>query len=80
MFKEIKDTIKDLAYSAVYYAEEKLNTGTGQEKKRFAVNFIVNRLALPEFLKPFLIFVLSSFIDNSIEKAVEYLNQVQNED
>ncbi|MBR1680373.1 hypothetical protein IJ707_01125 [bacterium] len=80
MFENLKDTITDLAYSAVTYAENKLETSTGKEKKRTAVNYVINKLALPPVLKPFIALLLSSFIDNAIEKAVKYINQVKYED
>lgn len=80
MFKTLKDTIQDLAYLAVNYAEDKLSTSKGKEKKRLAVNYIVNKLVIPPIFKPFLVMFFSSFIDKSIEKAVEYMKQLQNED
>ncbi len=44
MFSNIKTKIKQLAKDAVFIAEQKLGTGKGQEKKKMAVNYIVNRL------------------------------------
>ncbi len=77
---KIKETITDLAYSAVSYAENSLSTSSGQEKKRLAITFVVNKLAIATPFKPFVIFILTDFIDNAIEKAVEYMNEVRNED
>lgn len=80
MFKTLKNTITDLAKLAVNYAENKLSTSTGKEKKKLAVNYVVNKLVVPPVFKPFLVIFFSSFIDKSIEKAVEYMKQLQNED
>ena len=80
MFKNLKNTIKDLAYTAVSYAENKLSTASGREKKEIAISFLVNRLEILPIFKPLVVFVLTNFIDKSIEKAVECMNQVKNED
>ncbi len=80
ILNKIKETITDLAYSAVSYAENSLATSSGQEKKRLAITFVVNKLAVATPFKPFVIFILTDFIDNAIEKAVEYMNEVRNED
>lgn len=77
---KIKETISDLAYSAVSYAENSLSTSSGKEKKRLAITFLVNKLAIANPLKPFVIFILTDFIDKAIENAVEYMNEVRNED
>lgn len=80
MFKYLKDTISDLAYSAVSYAEGALNTASGQTKKRTAIEFVVNRIPVPLPFKPIVAFLLATFIDEAIEKAVTYMNQVKYED
>lgn len=80
MFKEVKNTINDLAYMAVIYADKKLTTSSGKEKKKTAVNYILNRLNLPSVLKPFLGLFFSKFIDRAIEKSVAYMKQIKNED
>lgn len=77
---KIKETISDLAYSAVSYAENSLSTSSGKEKKRLAITFLVNKLAIATPFKPFVIFILTDFIDKAIENAVEYMNEVRNED
>lgn len=77
---KIKETISDLAYSAVSYAENSLSTSSGKEKKRLAITFLVNKLAIATPFKPFIIFILTDFIDKAIENAVEYMNEVRNED
>lgn len=80
MFKNFKDTITDLAYSAVNYAEKAMATASGKEKKRAAVDFLVNKLVLPYPIKPFIVFFFNKFIDKAIEKAVDCMNQIKNED
>lgn len=80
MFENLKNTIKDLAYLAVNYAENKLSESSGKEKKQLAINYVVNKLPIPPVFKPFLIIIFSNFIDKSIEKAVEYMKQLNNED
>ena len=80
MFENFKDTITDLAFSAVNYAENALSTSSGKEKKHAAITFLVNKLMLPPYLKPLIVLCFSGFIDTAVEKAVEYMNQVKNED
>ncbi|MBR2526637.1 hypothetical protein IKE67_09255 [bacterium] len=80
MFKNLKNTIKDLAYTAVTYAENALSKSSGKEKKKAAIDFLVNKLEIPLMFKPFVIFLLTNFIDKSIEKAVKCMNQIKNED
>lgn len=80
MFKNLKDTISDLAYGAVSYAEEALKTSSGQTKKRTAIDFVVNRIPVPYPFKPIVAMLLATFIDEAIEKAVKYMNQVKYED
>ena len=80
MFKKFKEKIKELAGYAVNYAENKLSTSSGKEKKQAAIAFIVERLEFPPMFKPFVIMLFTRFIDNAIEKAVEYMNRVRNED
>ena len=80
MFKNLKENIKELASYAVNYAENKLATSSGKEKKQAAIAFVVERLAFPPMFKPILVLLFSNFIDKAIEKAVEYMNRVRNED
>ena len=80
LFKKIKETITDLAYSAVSYAENALSTSSGQEKKRAAIAFLVSRSTIASPIKSFVIFMLTNFIDKAIENAVEYMNEVRNEE
>lgn len=80
MFKILKETIDDLAYSAVSYAENALTTASGKEKKRSAITFLVSKLPIALPFKGIVVFFLSGFIDKAIENAVEYMNEVRNED
>lgn len=80
MFKNLKNVIKDLAYTAVSYAESALSTSSGKEKKKAAIEFLVNRLEIPIMIKPLIALLFTNFIDKSIEKAVECMNQIKNED
>lgn len=79
MFEDFKDTIKDLAYKTVCHVENALSTLSGKEKKKAAIEILVTSLKIPIVVKPLAIFVLNNFIDKSIEKAVECMNQIKNE-
>ncbi len=76
MFENIKNRIKQLAKDAVFIAEQKLGTGKGQEKKKMAVNYIVNRLPFSGTVKTIISLLLSSFIDDAVEIAVTYLKSL----
>lgn len=78
MFKNIKNSISELAYTAVNMAEETLETSSGQEKKTAAIDYIVSMLPVPIILKGIINIVLSKFIDESIENAVNYLKNIKN--
>lgn len=73
MFDKIKETIKELAKTAVLKAEEALGSNKGQQKKEMAIKYVVDRLPVPSFLKTVISVLLSSFIDDAIELAVEYM-------
>lgn len=77
MFKNIKKSIEELAYSAVSIAEQSLATASGKEKKEMALNYVVSMLPVAEPFKAIIAKLLSSFIDEAIEHAVEYMKQVQ---
>ncbi len=77
MFSNLKNTITDLAYSAVIMTEEKLSTSTGQEKKSAAIEYIVSMLPVPFIFKGIISVFLSKFIDEAIEKSVEYMKSVK---
>ncbi len=75
MFSKFKETVKELAYTAVLKAEEALGSKTGQMKKEMALNYIIKNLPLPSFIKPLIVKLLSGFIDDAIEFAVDYMNK-----
>ena len=73
MFNKLKETIKELAKTAVVKAEEALGSRTGQQKKDMAIKYIVNNIPVFAPLKPLISMLLSSFIDDTVEFAVEYM-------
>lgn len=77
MFKNIKSTITELAYAAVTMAEDTLSTSSGQEKKSAAVEYIISMLPIALPFKGIVSVILSKFIDEAIEKAVEYMKSVK---
>ena len=78
MFKNIKESITELAYSAVTMAEDSLATSTGKEKKAAAIEYVVSMLPIASFIKPIIKTILSKFIDDAVEKAVTYMKSIQN--
>lgn len=78
MFLNVKNQIKELAKNAVIVAESALGSGAGQEKKKMAVNYVVNNLPFPAFVKTIISVLLSSFIDDVVELAVSYMKSLQN--
>ena len=76
MFGNVKSAIKELAKTAVKKAEEALGSSKGQEKKKMAVKYIIGRLPVPSILKPVIAFLFSSFIDDAVEFAVEYMKDL----
>jgi len=79
MFKNIKETIKETAYTAVRMAETELGSATGKEKKAKAIEFVVSKIPVAQPFKSILVMILSKFIDRVIEQAVTYMKTVQNE-
>ncbi len=73
MFNNIKLKIKELASIAVVKAEEALGSNKGQQKKEMAIKFIIDKIPIPSFFKPIISVFLSSFIDDAVELAVEYM-------
>ena len=73
MFDKLKETIKELAKTAVFKGEEALGSKKGQEKKEMAIKYVIDKIPLPAFLKPVISIFLSSFIDDAVELAVEYM-------
>jgi len=76
MFNNYKKTIKELAKSAVVIAEKTLGSNKGKEKKKMAIEYIVKHLPVPIFIKPLITMLFSSFIDDAIEFAVEYMEEI----
>lgn len=76
MFKHLKETIKQLAQSAVAIAEKALGSSTGQLKKKMAIEYVTSKLPVPAIFRSFIAALLSGFIDDSIEFAVEYMNSL----
>ena len=74
MFKNVKNKIKELAKKAVIFAERELGSGQGQEKKKLAIQYIVNKLPFPLVVKTLISVLLSSFIDDVVEISVDYMN------
>ncbi len=82
MVRTLKSIIRNLAHNAVLIAEDKLGSGNGQAKKQMAIDYIVNNLPFPEWIKQVLSFFLSKMIDELVESAVEWLhcqNEIQGE-
>ena len=78
MFSNVKKKIKELAKKAVIVAEVELGSGKGQEKKRLAIQYIVNKLPFAPVLKTIISVLLSSFIDDVVEISVDYMNSLPN--
>lgn len=78
MFNKLKNTIKELAYSAVTMAENTLISSTGEEKKIAAIEYVVSMLPIPVLFKGIVSVVLSKVIDEAIENAVSYMKSIQN--
>lgn len=78
MFSNLKNNITELAYAAVNMAEETLETSSGQEKKAAAIEYIVSMLPLNPLFKKAVCIVLSKFIDEAVERAVEYMKSIKN--
>ncbi len=79
MFENLKEEIKEIAYSAVTMAEDALGSSNGQEKKILAIEFIVSKLPVMEPFKKIIIIILGKFIDRAVEEAVAYMKSIQNE-
>lgn len=76
MLKNLKVKIKELAKSAVIIAEKELGSNTGKQKKQMAIEYVLEHVPVPIFIKPFISLLLSSFIDDAIEFAVEYMEVI----
>lgn len=74
MFKNLQTKIKELAKTAVIMAENALGSEAGKQKKEMAIEYIVSRIPVLAPFKKIVSMVLSGFIDDAIEMAVEYMN------
>nr|DAP59736.1 MAG TPA: holin [Caudoviricetes sp.] len=74
--KNTKNKIIELAKNAVMVAEAELGNGKGEEKKKMAINYVLKNLPLPTFIKNILFIILSGFIDDAIELAVNYMKSL----
>lgn len=79
MFKNLKQTITDLAYTAVNMAEQSMDTVNGQDKKTMAIEYVISMLPIFQPLKSIIVVVLSKVIDEAIEQAVKYMKEVKND-
>lgn len=94
MFKKIAKVLAEkikvevlpvLAEQAVAFAERELGSGKGDLKKQIAIDFIIARLPIPIYIKPFmplirkyLMEILNKAIDEAIEFAVKIMNKYKN--
>jgi hypothetical protein len=76
MFCNIKNQIKELAKNGVLIAESELGSGKGEQKKKMAIDYVVNNLKCSDFLKSIVRILLSGFIDKVIEVSVSYMNSL----
>lgn len=72
-FSKIKEIIHAAAKEAVLEAEKIFGSGTGALKKRAAIEFVTNALPFPPLVRPIVAAVLTTFIDKTIETAVQAL-------
>lgn len=79
MFTNLKTRIKELARNAVFAAERQLGSGKGQEKKKLAIDYIVKNLPFADWVKTVISLLLSSFIDDAVELAVQYMHSMPEE-
>ncbi|MFI3301306.1 MAG: hypothetical protein R3Y28_07805 [Candidatus Gastranaerophilales bacterium] len=73
MFKTIKNAIVELAKQAVSLAEETLTGSEGEAKKEMAIAYVISNIPVISPFKTIVAKILSSFIDDAIELAVEYM-------
>ena len=77
LFTNLKPKITELAYAAVNMAEETLSGATGHEKKTAAIEYVLSMIPMVSPFKGIIAVVLSKFIDEAIEKAVQYMKSVK---
>ena len=73
MLKNVKEIIRNTAYTAVRLAESALKNATGKKKKEMAIQFIVSKIPVMQPFKSILVVFLSKFIDKAVEQAVIYI-------
>ncbi len=76
MFKNLKSHIREIAVYAVKAAEDALGSNKGKEKKKMALAYITSHLPVPEPFRLLISMLLSSFIDDAVEFAVQYIKEV----
>jgi hypothetical protein len=76
MFSKIKTQIIELARNAVLVAESEIGSGSGQVKKEKAIEYVLKNLNCSSLVKSLISFFLSSFIDDVIEAAVNYMKSI----
>lgn len=79
MFDNLKSKIKEIAVAAVEFAEETLGSNKGKQKKEMAVQYIVSRIPVIQPFKTLIAMLLSSFIEDAVEFAVQYMKSVREE-
>lgn len=75
MFLKLKSEIKNLAKAAVLNAESILGSNNGKQKKEMAIKFVIEKLPIPNTLKPLISIIFSEFINETIEFAVEFMKK-----
>ena len=75
MFEKTKQKIKEISMSAVELAEKTLGSNEGKLKKEMAIKYIISRLPVIAPFKTFIGMLLSSFIDDAIEFAVQVMRE-----
>lgn len=76
MFENLKKSIKELAKTAVVMAEKALGSEMGKQKKEMAVAYVVSRIPVPVPIRPLISLFFTSFIDDAVEFAVEYMEEI----
>ena len=79
MFDNLKSKIKEIAVAAVVFAEEQVCGKKKKKKKEMAVQYIVSRIPVIQPFKTLIAMLLSSFIDDAVEFAVQYMKSVKEE-
>lgn len=80
MFSNIKEIIKQLAKNAVVIAEKEFGSGKGEQKKKKAIQYILDNLPFCGIVREIISIFLSGFIDNAVEASVCYLHSLQQQE